>query len=311
MSFSLQENSTDKTGNSARTTTIGSLAESERFAVVRRLMRNRKGMFGLIILVALILVAIFGSLFTPYNPNEIHVIDQLAPPSSTYWFGTDELGRDIFSRVIAGTRVAVVAGLLAVAMAGTVGTISGISAGYLGGAVDSITMRIWDALLAFPAIFLAIGIVSILGPGWVNAVLAIAVINMPVFARVVRAATFATKGRDFVEAARAIGCSRVRIMWSHLLPNTIMPAIILMAIAVPEAILVEASLSFLGLGSQPPNASWGNMLSAAQGYLARSSTYAIFPGLAITIAVIGMNFFADGLQDAIDPRRNRAARGAR
>ncbi len=311
MSYSLQENSAEKTGNRQRTNVIGRLAESERFAVVRRLLRNRKGLFGLVILVALILVAIFGSLITPYNPNEIHAIDQLAPPSSHYWFGTDELGRDIFSRVVAGTRVAVVAGLLAVAIAGTIGTLSGISAGYLGGVVDSITMRVWDALLAFPAIFLAIGIVSILGPGWVNAVLAIAVINMPVFARVVRAATLATKGRDFVEAARAIGCSRVRIMWSHLLPNTIMPAIILMAIAVPEAILVEASLSFLGLGSQPPDASWGNMLSSAQGYLARSTTYAIFPGLAITIAVIGMNFFADGLQDAIDPRRNRAARADR
>ena len=308
MTYSVSEDNAEQIPANANADIVGHLAAAERFAAFRRLLRNRKGAFGFVILVVLVLLAIFGTLITPYNPNEIHVVDQFAPPSAGYWFGTDELGRDILSRVIAGTRVAVVAGLIAVAIAGSLGTTSGLMAGYLGGLVDSITMRVWDALLAFPAIFLAIGIVTILGPGWVNAVLAIAVINMPVFARVVRAATLATKGKDFVVAARSIGCSRRQIMITHLLPNTIMPAIILMAIAVPDAILVEASLSFLGLGSQPPNASWGNMLSSAQGYLSRSTTYAIFPGLAITIAVIGMNFFADGLQDAIDPRRNRAGR---
>jgi peptide/nickel transport system permease protein len=311
MSSTARQDKIERSPSRADTSPGKGLSENPRFATLHRLLRNRKGFFGVSVLVLLVFVAIFGPYISPHNPNEIHATDQLAPPSRHSWFGADELGRDIFSRIIAGTRVAVIAGLLAVALAASVGTLSGIMAGYLGGITDSVTMRVWDALLAFPAIFLAIGIVTILGPGWVNAVLAIAVINMPVFARVVRAATLATKGKDYVEAARSIGCSSRQIMITHLLPNTIMPAIILMAIAVPEAILVEASLSFLGLGSQPPDASWGNMLSSAQGYLSRSSTYAIFPGVAITIAVVGMNFFADGLQDALDPRRNRTGRADR
>ncbi|MGH2558418.1 MAG: ABC transporter permease [Thermomicrobiales bacterium] len=279
---------------------------SGRLAVVRRLVRTRKGLIGGISLLVLVILAIIGPWIAPYDPNEIAPLDQLAPPSASHWFGTDELGRDTFSRIIVGTRPAMLSGLLAVTLAAAVGTLAGIAAGYLGGALDSIVMRVWDTLMAFPAIFLAIGIVTILGPGWINAVLAIAVINMPIFARVIRASTLATKHKDFVEAAHSIGGSHWRIMRTHLLPNVSMPAIVLMAIAVPEAILVEASLSFLGLGSQPPAASWGNMLSSAQAYLSRSVTYALFPGLVITFAVVSMNFFADGMQDAIDPRRTRS-----
>jgi peptide/nickel transport system permease protein len=276
-----------------------------RLTLLRRLVKTRKGLIGGISILILILLAIFGPYITPHDPNAISPLDQLLPPSSKYWLGTDEIGRDILSRIIVGTRPAMLAGLLAVTLAGVVGTVSGIAAGYLGGAFDAIIMRIWDTLMAFPAIFLAIGIVTILGPGWINAVLAIAVINMPIFARIVRAATLSTKEQDFVDAARSIGGSQSWIMRAHLLPNVVMPAIVLMAIAAPEAILVQASLSFLGLGDQPPAASWGNMLSSAQGYLNRSVTYALFPGLAITLAVISMNFFADGIQDALDPRRGK------
>ncbi len=282
-------------------------ADRQHLAVLARLLRNRKGAIGTISLLSLALLAIASPLVAPYDPNELHLDAQLAPPSTTYWFGTDELGRDILSRVIYATRPAIQAGLSAVFLAAAIGTLTGLIAGYLGGWLDSVIMRVWDALLAFPSIFLAIGIVTILGPGWINAVLAIAIINMPVFSRVIRAATLAAKEKDYAEAAWAIGCTRWQIMRRHLFPNTVMPAIVLMAIAVPEAILVEASLSFLGLGSQPPDPSWGNMLSGAQGYLSRSTTYAFFPGLAIVFTVVAMNFFADGLQDAIDPRRSRRA----
>jgi peptide/nickel transport system permease protein len=282
-------------------------SENQLVVVGRRLLRHRKGLIGVIALLLLTLVSIASPLIAPYDPNELHLNDQLAPPSAAYWFGTDELGRDIFSRVIYGARPAIQAGLSAVLLAAAIGILTGLIAGYLGGWLDSLVMRVWDTVLAFPAIFLAIGIVTILGPGWANAVLAIAIINMPVFSRVVRATTLSAKEKDFTEAARAIGCTQWQIIRRHLLPTCVAPAIVLIAIAVPEAILIEASLSFLGLGSQPPNPSWGNMLSAAQGYLARSATFALFPGLAIVGTVLAMGFFADGLQDAIDPRRGRTS----
>jgi peptide/nickel transport system permease protein len=262
-------------------------------------------LIGTIGLCVLALLAIASPVLAPYDPNELHLDAQLASPSGAYWFGTDELGRDILSRVIFATRPAIMAGLSAVFLAAAIGTLTGLIAGYLGGGFDSVIMRVWDTLLAFPSIFLAIGIVTVLGPGWINAVLAVAIINMPVFSRVVRAATLAAKEREYTEAARAAGCTDWQIIRRHLLPNCVIPAIVLMAIAVPEAILVEASLSFLGLGSQPPDPSWGNMLSGAQGYLSRSTTYAFFPGLAIVLTVVAMNFFADGLQDALDPRGRR------
>ncbi len=295
----------DDTWPSVNRTVARWIDENQHLAVIARLLRNRKGAIGTASLLALTVIAAASPMLAPYDPIELHIIDQLAPPSGTYWFGTDELGRDIFSRVLFAARPAILAGLSAVVLAAVVGAVTGLIAGYLGGWFDSSIMRVWDALLAFPSIFLAIGIVTILGPGWINAVLAIAIINMPIFSRVVRAATLSAKEKDYVEAALAIGCTRGQIIRNHLLPNCVLPAIVLMAIAVPEAILVEASLSFLGLGSQPPNPSWGNMLSGAQGYLSRSTTYAVFPGLAIVFTVVAMNFFADGLQDAIDPRRSR------
>jgi peptide/nickel transport system permease protein len=274
-------------------------------AVLRRLLRSPKGSGGAAVLLALIVLALLSPRIAPYDPTALHLEAQLAPPSATYWFGTDELGRDIFSRVLYSARPAMAAGLLTITLAALVGATSGLVAGYRGGWFDAVSGRVWDTLLAFPAIFLAIAIVSVLGAGWINAVLAIAILNMPVFSRLVRATTLATQNLEFVTAARAMGCSSRRIMLRHVLPHCFTPLVVQMAIAVPEAILIEASLSFLGLGTQPPAPSWGNMLSAAQGYLSRSLSYAIFPGLAITLVVIGMSFFADGLQDALDPRRGR------
>src|SRR3990172_747045 len=241
-------------------------------AVLRRLMRERKGAVGTVCMLLFILVAIVGPRVPPYNPIELHLDAQLAPPSARFWWGTDELGRDILSRVIHGARVSLAAGVLAVGLAG-----------YLGGWIDAIISRVWDTLLAFPAIFLAIGIVTIIGPGYLNAVLAVAIINLPTFARLVRASTIALRGKDFVEAARAIGAPNARIMFRTILPNCLSLVVVQMAIAAPAAILVEASLSYLGLGSQPPTASWGNMLTAAQSYLYRSPTYGIFPGAALTL----------------------------
>ena len=280
-------------------------------AITTRLLRNPKGAFGVGVLLFLVAVALFSPYVAPYDPNEPHLRDQLAGPSGQYWFGTDELGRDILSRVLYSTRPALAAGLLTVLLAAIVGAVSGLIAGYRGGGFDLAIMRVWDTLLAFPAIFLAIGIVTVLGPGWLNAVVAIAILNMPIFSRLVRANALAARNRDYVTAARALGCSDRRIMFSHVFPNCVAPLVVQMAIAAPEAILVEASLSFLGLGSQPPEPSWGNMLGGAQGYLYRSPSYALFPGLAITVIVVGMNYFADGLQDAIDPRRIRFGGKAR
>jgi peptide/nickel transport system permease protein len=282
-------------------------SSSPGLGTLRRLGRSRKGVVGLTFLAILIVVAVFGRFVVPYDPNEVHPADQLAPPSSTYLLGTDELGRDVLSRVITAAWPAVQAGVLAVSLAALVGSVTGMLAGYFGGWLDAAIGRVWDTLLAFPAIFLAIGIVSILGPGQFSGVLAIAIINMPVSSRLVRAVTVSARNADYVEAARALGCSDWRLMTGHILPNCIAPLIVQMAIAAPDAILVEATLSFLGLGAPLPAPTWGNMLGSAQTYLARSWVYALAPGLAITLTVIGLNYFADALQDALDPRRIRAA----
>lgn len=283
----------------------GSLRESGLGLILGRLIRTRKGAVGLAILVLIVLVAVFAPELARYGPNDNHLTAQLAPPSATYWFGTDELGRDVYSRVIYGSRPSLLAGVLTVFLAGVVGSLTGVLGGYYRGWLDLTIMRVWDTLLAFPAIFLAIGIVSILGPGWINGTLAIAIVNIPVFARLVRAVTLSIVEQDFVTSARAIGGPDWRVMRAHVFPNCLATLIVQMAIAAPDAILVEAALSFLGLGSQPPDPSWGNMLSSAQGYIYRSASYALFPGLAITLVVLGLNFFADGLQDALDPRRIR------
>lgn len=281
------------------------MRENQRLAGLKRLLRQPKATVGAVLMTLFVLVAYLGPLIAPYNPIELHLEAQLAPPSAQYPLGTDELGRDILSRIIYGARISLEAGVLAVLLAAGIGVLSGLTAGYLGGWVDAVIMRVWDTLLAFPAIFLAIGIVTIVGPGYLNAVLAVAIINIPTFARLVRATTLSVKAKDFVEATYSIGAPQAHIMFRTILPNCIAPVVVQMAIAAPAAILVEASLSYLGLGSQPPAPSWGNMLTAAQSYLYRAPTYGLWPGLALTLVVIGMNYFADGLQDAIDPRRTR------
>lgn len=270
-----------------------------------RLVRSPKGAFGSIILILLIVMTLFGPLLSPYDPLELDVRNKLQGPSIDHLFGTDELGRDILSRIIFGSGVSLKIGILAVALAAVVGVVTGLIAGYAGGIVDAIIMRIWDTLLSFPGIFLAIGMVSILGPGPSVAIFAVALTSMPTFARLTRSIAISTKEMEFVTAEKALGVSDFEIIFRTILPNCLTPVIVNIAIAAPSAILMEASLSYLGLGSQPPEPSWGNMLQTAQIYISRTATYGIFPGLALTFVVLGMNFFADGLQDALDPRRTR------
>jgi len=277
--------------------------------IFTRLLGNHKGTFGMIVLFLLIVLAVFARQISPYDPYILDVRNKLQGPSIAHLFGTDELGRDILSRVIFGSGISLEIGLFAVTLAALVGVTTGLIAGYMGGIVDAVIMRIWDTILAFPGIFLAIGLVSILGPGPSVAIFAVALTSMPTFARLTRSIAISIKEMEFVTAERALGVSDLQIIFRTILPNCLTPVIVNIAIAAPSAILMEASLSYLGLGSQPPEPSWGNMLQTAQVYISRAPTYGIFPGVALTLVVLGMNFFADGLQDALDPRRTRTQRG--
>ncbi len=283
-------------------------SENKLISVFIRLMKNPKGSFGVIVLLSLIIMAIFAQQLAPFDPIELHLKDKLQMPNATYWFGTDELGRDIFSRIIHGADISLEVGLLAVVLGAVIGVSTGLIAGYTGGGVDSVIMRWWDTILAFPAIFLGIALVAVLGPDPMVAVLAVGINTMPTFARLTRSIAISAKEIEFVAAERALGASNWSIMFKSILPNCLTPVIVNMALAAPGAILVEASLSYLGLGAQPPDPTWGNMLQEAQAYLNQVPTFSIFPGVFITLVVLGMNFFADGLQDALDPRRIRAAK---
>ncbi len=238
--------------------------------ILIRLLRSPKGAFGIVVLVLLFVMAMFAPQISPYDPLELNVKSKLQGPSEQHFFGTDELGRDILSRIIRGSGVSLQIGILAVALAAVVGVSTGLIAGYLGGAVDSVIMRVWDTILAFPGIFLAIGLVSVLGPGSSVAIFAVALTSMPTFARLTRSIAIATKDMEFVVAERALGANDFMIIFRTILPNCLTPVIVNIAIAAPSAILMEAALSYLGLGSQPPAPSWGNMLQAAQIYISRA-----------------------------------------
>ena len=283
------------------------LKENQAYALIRGVLSNPKGVAGAIIVGALVVIAVAAPWIAPYNPIQQHLRDQLKEPSVRFMFGTDELGRDILSRVIYGTRISLMAGLVAVLLAGVAGAALGLVAGYNRGWLDSVTMRLLDTLMAFPAIFLAIGIVAVIGPGHVNATLAVAIIYTPQIARLVRATTLAETAKDYVEAARCLGASDARVVLKAIFPNCAAAVVVQMAIAAPAAVIIEASLAFLGLGTQPPTPSWGAMLQTAQGYLSKSWTYGVFPGSAITLLAVGLNYLGDSLQDALDPRRTRAA----
>lgn len=267
----------------------------------RQLKRNKTAMFGLYFVWFVIGVAIFAPIIAPYDPAANGVGPSLAAPSLAYPFGTDTFGRDILSRVIYGARVSVMVGFIAVAEALVAGVIIGLVAGYVGGWVDAVLMRIMDAILAFPVLVLAIVLVSILGVGIVNVMLAVGLRYIPTFARVTRGEVLSVKEQDYVRSAKLVGASRIRILFSEILPNIISPIIVTSTVLIAYAILAEAGLSFLGLGVQPPRPSWGMMLSRGQTFIRIAPWLATFPGIALVMTVLSVNLLGDGLRDIFDP----------
>jgi peptide/nickel transport system permease protein len=275
----------------------------------RRLSKTRLAPLGLAVIVVLILAALLAPVIAPYNPDRPDFGAALEGPSSAHWFGADNLGRDIFTRVVYGSRVSLQVGIIAVGISLVIGTTLGLIAGYSGvGLIDTIIMRCMDALLAFPTLVLALAITAALGPGLRNAMIAIGIVGMPIFARLTRGQVLSVREREFVEAARTIGAGHMRIMVQHVLPNVTAPLIVQASLSVAVAILSEATLSFLGLGVQPPEPSWGSMVSRGKDYLDLAPWLAFAPGGAILLAVMGFNFVGDAVRDALDPRLTRVTR---
>lgn len=268
----------------------------------KRFGRNKVAVAGLVVFIALVLVAILAPQLAPHDPNKQDWKVRLQPPSATHLFGTDDYGRDVLSRTLYGGRVSLIAGVVPVLIGSTVGTLVGLTAGYMGGRWDQVLMRVLDILLAFPAIFLALAVVGTLGPGLLNAMLAVAFVSIPGYARVVRGQVLTLRERDFVTAASAAGSGRPRILLRHLLPNIMSPLLVQATLSVGFAILTTASLSFLGLGTQPPTSDWGEMLASGRQYLPDAWWLVVFPGLFVVLAVLSVNLLGDGLRDYFDPR---------
>ncbi len=274
---------------------------SSRWQPVKALLRNPIGLAGLIIVVATILIAIFAPLIAPYSPSSI-AFTRLQSPSLDHLMGTDEQGRDTFSRIVYGARVSLQVGIISVLIALVIGGALGVIGGFFGGRLDSVLMRLVDILFAFPGLILAIVISGLLGPSRENAMIAIGVVFAPAFARVVRGTVLSVMSEPYIEAGRVIGSGNLRLIRLHVLPNIFAPLIVLVTVYLSSAILSEAGLSFLGLGTQPPEPTWGGMLNVARTYMEILPSMAIFPGLAIAILVLGFNFLGDGLRDVLDPR---------
>jgi peptide/nickel transport system permease protein len=276
--------------------------ESPARRALRRLFRRRGAVVGLVVIATFVLLAVLAPLIMPYDPIATSWSLVRKAPSAQHWFGTDELGRDVFVRVVYGARASLMAGAISVAIALGIGVPLGLLSGYRGGFIDALISRITDAMLACPFLIFAIALAAFLGPSLGNAMIAIGVSRMPIFVRLTRGQVMSVKVEDYVEAARAMGNPRWRIALFHILPN-IMPALLVQAtLSIAAAIIAEAALSFLGLGQQPPSPSWGSMLNAAQRFLTSAPWMAIWPGLAIFLVVLSFNLVGDGLRDALDPR---------
>jgi len=277
-------------------------AESPTRRALRRLLRRKGAVVGMVVIAAFILLAAFAPLVSPYDPIAQGWTTVRKAPSAAHWFGTDEVGRDVLTRVIYGARASLLAGVISVTIALSIGVPLGLIAGYVGGPLDALLSRITDAMLACPFLILAIALAAFLGPSLGNAMIAIGVTTTPIFVRLTRGQVMAVKVEDYVEAARAVGNPRWRIAIVHILPN-ILPALLVQAtLSIAAAIIAEAALSFLGLGQQPPAPSWGSMLNAAQRFLINAPWIAVWPGLAIFLTVLSFNLVGDGLRDALDPR---------
>ena len=273
------------------------------------LVRNPTAAVAGTVLLLIILMAVFDETVAPAGPNEIAVEDRLQPPSLQHPFGTDDLGRDILSRVVLGAGVSLRVGFLAVAFALVVGSLIGLLAGFYGGWVDDVLMRFMDILFAFPAVLLAIAVLAVRGPGSGNTALAIGIVYIPVFARVTRASVLGVREEVYVRASRSVGASDFRLLTRHVLPNAAPPIIVQTSISLAFAVLAEAALSFLGLGTQPPNPSWGLMLAEGRGFIDIAWWLAFFPGMAIFLTVLCFNLLGDGLRDVLDPRQRTLMAG--
>ncbi len=288
---------------SAGSSTMGIEVEATRKSrsTLRRLLRHKSAVLGMVIIVVLVAVALLAPLLAPYDPIQISRNVMLAP-SRDHLMGTDNLGRDVFSRVVYGARISLQMGFIAVAIAASIGTLIGVVAGTYGGMIDGFFMRLIDALMALPGILLALTVAATLGPGLYNAMIAVGVAWIPSFARIVRSSVLQIKQTTYVEAARASGASDLRLILRHILPNTLAAILVLASLGVATAILVGAALSFLGVGASPPTAEWGIMLSDGRPYMRSAWWIMAFPGLAITVTVLGANLVGDGLRDVLDPR---------
>jgi peptide/nickel transport system permease protein len=278
--------------------------ESPTRRALRRLLRRKGALFGLAVIVLFILLAVLAPLVSPYDPTAQSWTSVRKAPSALHWFGTDDVGRDVLARIIYGARASLLAGVISVSIALAIGVPLGLVAGYFGGFIDALLSRITDAMLACPFLILAIALASFLGPSLRNAMIAIGITATPILVRLTRGQVMTVKVEDYVEAARVLGNSRWRIAVVHILPN-ILPALLVQAtLSIAAAIIAEASLSFLGLGQQPPAPSWGSMLNSAQRFLSSAPWMAVWPGLAIFLTVMSFNLLGDGLRDALDPREN-------
>jgi peptide/nickel transport system permease protein len=277
-------------------------ARAQRWTVLRRAARGRLAPFGAAVMGLAVLVALAAPLVAPYDPLAQNLGNALAAPGRAHLLGTDNVGRDVLSRVIWGTRVSLLAGFVSVALAGLAGSLLGLAAGYSGGRMDGLVMRVMDAVLSFPPLVLALALGAVLGAGLTGVLLALGVVYTPAFARLMRGQVLTIAARDYVDAARALGASGWRVAARHVVPNAINPIIVQASLSVAFAILAEASLSFLGLGIQPPEASWGSMINAGRGYLQQAPWIVFGPGAALFVTVVGLNFVGDAVRDALDPR---------
>lgn len=274
----------------------------------RQFKKNKGALFGMSLIVVFVILAIAAPFFAPHNPSQLFADYLRLPPAwieagnSTYPLGTDDVGRDILSRLIHGARISMSIGLSVVFLAMSVGTVLGLFAGYYGGWIDKIVMRITDIIMALPSILLAIVVVSVLGPGLRNAVIAVAIVAIPSFTRIVRASVLAEKEKEYVQASRSLGASSLRTMFKEVLPNCMAPLIVQATLGFSDGILNAAALGFLGLGAQPPTPEWGIMLADSRAFIESSPWMVTLPGLCILVVVLGFNLFGDGLRDALDPR---------
>ena len=273
--------------------------------MLRRAVRTRMAPFGAVVLLVAIVAAVAAPLVAPHDPLRQNLGNALASPGRSHPLGTDNVGRDVLSRVIFGTRVSLVAGIVSVALATMTGSVLGLLAGFCGGRVDAIVMRLMDAVLAFPPLVLALALGAVLGAGLAGVLIALGVVYTPTFARLMRGQVLSIATRDYVDAARALGASESRIACRHVVPNAATPIVVQASLSIAFAILAEASLSFLGLGIQPPHASWGSMINAGRGYLQQAPWIVFGPGVALLVTVVGLNLVGDAVRDALDPRLTR------